>query len=74
MKPALKHFFRLGLVWIVTIGICACTLTITPFEYHDDREEKQGPGLFSGEEGGFVIITEPETKTAGAEHEADTNP
>jgi hypothetical protein len=67
METTLKHFFRIGLVWIAVIGITACTLTSTPFEYHDDREEKHGPGLFSGEDGGFVITTEQESKIADTE-------
>ena len=32
-----------------------CATSPQPFDYHDDRDEKPGPGLFSGEKGGFVI-------------------
>lgn len=74
MKPAFKQINRIGLVWIVVIGVAACTLTSKPFEYHDDREEKQGAGLFSGEDGGFVITTEPESKTADTEKQPTAHP
>jgi hypothetical protein len=40
-------------------GIAGCASSPQPFDYHDDRDEKPGPGLFSGEEGGFVIYGEP---------------
>jgi hypothetical protein len=33
-----------------------CASAPQPFDYHEDRDEKPGPGLFSGEEGGFVIF------------------
>lgn len=35
--------------------IAGCATSPQPFDYHDDREDKPGRGLFSGEEGGFVI-------------------
>jgi hypothetical protein len=40
---------------LMVFGITGCASTPRPFEYHDDRDEKPGPGLFSGDEGGFVI-------------------
>ena len=48
----------LVLVVLLVIGIAGCASTPQSFEYHDDRDEKPGPGLFSGEEGGFVIYGE----------------
>ena len=36
-----------------------CAASSQPFDYHDDRDEKPGPGLFSGEKGGFVIYGGP---------------
>ena len=51
--------------------IAGCATSLQPFDYHDDRDEKPGPGLFSGEEGGFVIHggdvdNPPEKETAAA--------
>lgn len=40
-------------------GIAGCASPPQPFEYHDERDHKSGPGLFSGEEGGYVISTQP---------------
>jgi len=37
------------------VNLSGCASTTQPFAYHDDRDEKPGPGLFSGDEGGFVI-------------------
>ena len=48
----------LALLW-------GCAVTPQPFEYHDDRDEKPGPGLFSGDRGGYVIYgdtPDPETE------------
>lgn len=73
MKPVLKQIVKISMVWIAVIGITACALTSKPFEYHDDREEKQGTGLFSGEDGGFVITTEPESKTADTDKPPTTD-
>ena len=42
-------------VVFLVIGAAGCASTPQPFEYHDDRDEKPGPGLFSGEQGGFFI-------------------
>ena len=50
-------------LWIclltVAILLCGCASAPQPFEYHDDREDKPGPGLFSGDQGGFVIYGDP---------------
>jgi hypothetical protein len=43
---------------LMVIGFTGCSSTPQPFAYHDDRDEKSGPGLFSGEEGGYVIYGE----------------
>jgi hypothetical protein len=67
MKSVLKQIAKISMVWIAVIGITACALTSKPFEYQDDRDEKHGAGLFSGEDGGFLITTEPESKTADTE-------
>jgi len=44
-------------IWAVVMiaAMVACASPPKPFVYHDDRDEKPGPGLFSGEAGGFVI-------------------
>lgn len=48
------------LIMMVLLGFGAdgCAWKTQPFEYHDGRDEKPGPGLFSGEEGGFIIYGE----------------
>jgi uncharacterized lipoprotein YmbA len=43
------------IVMVAAVLIAGCATTPQPFDYHDDRDEKPGPGLFSGEEGGLVI-------------------
>jgi hypothetical protein len=57
MKRKWKHVFMAGMV-ILACGTIGCALAPEPFEYHNDRDEKPGPGLFSGEAGGFVIMGE----------------
>jgi len=52
-----KHAVMAGVVMVV-LCISGCSLTPQPFEYHHDRDEKSGPGLFSGDKGGFVILGE----------------
>jgi len=53
--------------WIAALAIAAlmagCAASPQPFEYHDDRDEKPGPGLFSGDQGGFVIHRESPDQT-----------
>ena len=44
-----------------------CASSPQPFDYHDDRDEKPGPGLFSGDEGGYVIYGEPSDRKTEAE-------
>lgn len=51
----LKWIRRLTLVCMIAAGLAACSSAPTPFEYQDAREEKPGPGLFTGEKGGVVI-------------------
>ena len=48
MKPKWKHAVMAGVVTVV-LGISGCGLNPQPFEYHNDLDEKPGPGLFSGE-------------------------
>lgn len=40
---------------LMVLMAVACATSPQPFVYHDDRDEKPGPGLFSGEAGGLVI-------------------
>ena len=55
--------------WITALGIAAliagCAASPQPFEYHDDRDEKPGPGLFSGDRGGVVIYGESQGSEEG---------
>jgi len=48
--------------WIMLLATAAlmagCAASPQPFEYHDDRDEKPGPGLFSGDRGGVVVYGE----------------
>ena len=61
--------FKLIVAAALLIG---CAASPQPFDYHDDRDEKQGPGLFSGEEGGYVITGGPsEQKTDTEKAPAD---
>jgi hypothetical protein len=55
----LKWIPSLTLVFMLAAGLAACSSAPKPFEYHDVREEKPGPGLFTGEEGGVVIRSNP---------------
>jgi hypothetical protein len=38
----------------------------TPFEYHPASEIPQGPGMFSGEEGAFIISSDKKPATAAS--------
>ena len=40
-------------------AFAGCTWPPKPYEYHNEKDEMPGPGLFSGEDGGFVIYNEP---------------
>jgi hypothetical protein len=51
----IKQEFLVMLAAALIAGLAGCATSPQPFDYHDDRDEKPGPGLFSGEEGGFVI-------------------
>jgi len=52
--------------WIMLLATAAlmagCAASPQPFDYHDDRDEKPGPGLFSGDQGGLVINGEFQDK------------
>ena len=55
MQPRWKRACLAGIVW-GGVAVMGCASAPQPFDYHEDRDEKPGPGLFSGEEGGFVIF------------------
>jgi hypothetical protein len=57
----LKRFaaIRLLAIWFILAG---CTAT-GPYEYENDRDQKPGPGLFSGQKGAFIIYESPKPKT-----------
>lgn len=73
MRRNWKQICAAGAI-LAVVGVSGCAMTTQPFEYHDDRNEKPGPGLFSGEKGGFVIYgghagdrTDREDTAAGEE-------
>ena len=59
--------------WMVLLAaaliaiLAGCASSPQSFVYHDDRDEKPGPGLFSGEKGGFVIYGEPPVQAMNPE-------
>lgn len=55
------------IVMIAATLIAGCASSPQPFDYHDGRDEKPGPGLLSGEEGGFVIYGKDTKKSADNE-------
>jgi len=55
------------IVMIAAALIAGCASSPQPFDYHDGRDEKAGPGLFSGEEGGFVIYGKNTNQSADNE-------
>ncbi len=59
-------------VILVVLGTAGCALTPQPFEYHNDLDEKAGRGLFSGDEGGFVIIGD-KSKVKNRKEKTSTN-
>lgn len=65
----MKRFFMVMTAALI-VGIAGCAAAPQPFEYHDDRDEKPGPGLFSGDEGGYVIYGEPSPEKKEAEKTA----
>lgn len=73
MKAAWKIRSR---AWVMAamVGMAGCAASPAPFDYHDDRDEKPGPGLFSGDEGGYIIFGEPSKQKTDAEKTpADTD-
>ena len=68
MKSTRTLILKIALALMVLIGVVACASAPKQFEYHDDREEKPGPGLFSGEDGGLIIPGKPEAKRADGEN------
>lgn len=47
------------LMLCLMLGLAGCAAAPEPYEYKPDNELKQGPGLFSGEEGEFTIFRIP---------------
>ena len=62
----MKWIFLLTAAALIA-GFTGCASLPQPFVYHDDRDEKPGPGLFSGEKGGFIIYGEPPVEKGGPE-------
>ncbi len=52
---------------VLVAGLGGCASSPQPFEYHNDLDEKPGPGLFSGEKGGYIIYGEPPAQKQGPE-------
>jgi hypothetical protein len=42
-----------GACLLFTLQACS---SYKPFQYHDERESLPGPGLFSGEDGEFILF------------------
>ena len=55
---------------LMGFGLAACASTPQPFDYHDDRDEKPGPGLFSGNAGAFVIPGGTKAEAPDTENES----
>jgi len=55
------------IVLIVYLLLSGCTGE--PYTYESDHELKPGPGLFSGKDGEFTIISSPEKKKCRKERE-----
>jgi hypothetical protein len=62
-----KRWINPILAALLVAGIVSCAATPQPFTYHNDRDEKPGPGLFSGDKGGYVIYGQD----AGPQQPAD---
>lgn len=64
--------------WFMLLATAAlmagCAASPQPFEYHDDRDEKPGPGLFSGDRGGVVIHGESSKQTEEKEATEASSP
>jgi hypothetical protein len=56
---------------VTVLVIAGCAASPQPFVYHDDRDEKPGPGLFSGEAGGFVIYGDSVEKHAAGDTQGE---
>ena len=54
---------------VLASGLLGACSSYKPYEYQDDREQMQGPGLFSGEDGVFTIYGQkrPEEGTAAGD-------
>ncbi len=62
------------IVVLVTLGLAACGKA-TPFDYvHEADEMKPGSGLFSGEDGEFVIYRKPRAEPTEQKPEATPSP
>jgi hypothetical protein len=72
MKPKWKWICLVSAILLI-FGVSGC-VTPQPFAYKDDRDEKPGPGLFSGDEGGFVIYGRtPENSDTTGEPSPETD-
>ncbi|MBF0379710.1 MAG: hypothetical protein HQL69_01755 [Magnetococcales bacterium] len=49
-----KYIARLLSLIILTMALVGCS-SAKPFAYEDQGEVKEGPGLFSGKKGEFII-------------------
>jgi hypothetical protein len=65
----MRWIFLLTAAALIAV-FAGCASSPQPLVYHDDRDEKPGPGLFSGENGGFVIYGEPPVQAIDPEETA----
>jgi hypothetical protein len=55
------HKLIILIVWLA-FGLAGCTTPSKPYKYESNRELKPGPGLFSGEDGYFIIYQEEKNR------------
>ena len=59
---------------IALLAVVATACSAKRFDYHSDAEIPQGPGMFSGEKGAFVIYSDNEQKPSGALSKSEAGP
>ena len=55
LKPILLKLTLMAMVWSMFLVLTGCA-TAEPYEFHPIDEIPEGPGLFSGEDGEFILF------------------